>query len=332
MRVLVTGALGHVGRATVVALRAAGHDVRGFDLDVRRNHRAARHAGIGIVLGDLRDPATLGPAVLDRDAVIHLAAVLPPRSELRPELAWSVNVSGTRNLIGVLEAQCPGVRLVYTSSYSVFGDTQSMPAPVTTRTVPRPIEHYGEQKLLAEQAVRESHLRWTILRLGSVMPVAVDYRAPRSVVRAMFGYPPDNRLECVHRDDVARCLTNAVASEAVIGRTLLVGGGGTCRIRFRDLVGSVLAGWGLDMPPESAFSTGPAAGDWMDTEESRRLLDYQRHSFADCVRASGVLPKPARRVVRVFQPLVHRLMLTQAARGGEVRRKRSQRRQIEDTA
>jgi UDP-glucose 4-epimerase len=315
MRVLVTGALGHVGRATVVTLRAAGHDVRGFDLDVRRNRRAAGRVGIGVVLGDLRDPATLGSAVLDRDAVIHLAAVLPPCSELCPELAWSVNVSGTRNLIGVLEAQCPGARLVYTSSYSVFGDTQCMPAPVTTRTVPRPIEHYGKQKLLAEQAVRESHLRWTVLRLGSVVPLGLNYREPVAAVRAMFCYPPNNRLECVHRDDVALCLTNALASEAVVGRTLLVGGGASCRIRFRDLVGSVLAGWGLDMPPESAFSTGPASGDWMDTEESRRLLDYQRHSFADCVRAFGILPKPARRVVRVFQPLVHRLMLTQAARG-----------------
>jgi UDP-glucose 4-epimerase len=160
-------------------------------------------------------------------------------------------VSGTRNLIGVLEARSPAARLIYTSSHLVFGDTQRMPAPVTMRTVPRPISHYGRQKLLAEQAVRASGLRSTVLRLGTVMPVALD-RDPFVSVRGLFGYPPDNRMECVHLD--------AVASQAVVARTLLVAGGNTCRIRFRDLGGSLLARLGLDMPRESVFTTGPASG------------------------------------------------------------------------
>jgi len=38
---------------------------------------------------------------------------------------------------------------------------------------------------------------------------------------------------------------------------------------------------GVGMLPESAFGHEPYSTDWLDTEESQRLLNYQRYTFED---------------------------------------------------
>src|SRR5699024_2322687 len=68
LRVLVTGASGMLGRATVERLVAAGHDVRTFQ------RRPSGVPGARDVLGSLTDPAAVARAVEGRDAVLHLAA------------------------------------------------------------------------------------------------------------------------------------------------------------------------------------------------------------------------------------------------------------------
>ena len=37
------------------------------------------------------------------------------------------------------------------------------------------------------------------------------------------------------------------------------------------------------MLPENAFGTEPYYVDWLDTEESQHLLNYQRYSFDDII-------------------------------------------------
>jgi hypothetical protein len=41
---------------------------------------------------------------------------------------------------------------------------------------------------------------------------------------------------------------------------------------------------GIGMLPESAFGSEPYITDWLDTEESQRLLNYQRYSFDDIIQ------------------------------------------------
>ena len=96
--VLVTGACGLVGRATVTALRARGLPVVATDLGSRANreHAASLPADRDLAWrwADLTSPEQargLVKASAPR-AVVHLAAVIPPACYASPGVAEAVNV------------------------------------------------------------------------------------------------------------------------------------------------------------------------------------------------------------------------------------------------
>src|SRR5215469_2261190 len=101
MKILLTGAFGNLGTSTLIELLAQGHQVRCFETRHKSRKRIAnRFAGrIELIQSDLRKPADLVRAVQDQDAIILLACMLPPHSEERPDVAYAINVDGTRNLL-----------------------------------------------------------------------------------------------------------------------------------------------------------------------------------------------------------------------------------------
>ena len=125
----------------------------------------------------------------------------------------------------------------------------------------------------------------------------------------MFNVPPDNRIEYVHPRDVAVALTNALTCDQVWGRTLLIGGGKGCQFYYRDLMAEILNAVGLRKFPEQAFTREEYSTDWLDTEESQRLLGYQRRTLKDYTaelkRKLGVL----RYFVIMFRPWIQRWLL-----------------------
>jgi nucleoside-diphosphate-sugar epimerase len=178
MRVLLTGAFGNIGSATVEEALRRGHSVRCFDLRTSANERAARRLGrdVEVVWGDLRREEDVARAVEGQDAVVHLGFVIPKlsatgrSSEDEPEWARSINVGGTRNLVAALAAQTRPARLIFVSSLHVYGLTQDLPPPRTILETPRPVEHYARHKLECEGLVECSGLAWAILRLGAAPP------------------------------------------------------------------------------------------------------------------------------------------------------------------
>lgn len=313
IRVLLTGAFGNLGRATIQELLRQGHRVRCFDVPNRTNRRTAGRFGdqIEILWGDIRDADQVRAAVDGQDAVIHNAAILPPPCEQRPERSRAVNVDGTRHILSAMEASPQRPRLVYTSSVSVFGPSRDRQPPLRASDPGRATDHYTTHKLECEGMIRASRLPWVILRVGvSVDPntLAGDLDA----LRMMFEVDPDTRLEYVHPQDVARAQVNALRGPDVVGQLLLIGGGAACQIRHRDLFASFTDALGLRPLPDAAFGRQPFYTDWMDTADSERLLHFQTQTFADYRRDLARNVRHLRWLVMPLRPLVRGYLLRQS--------------------
>ena len=176
MRVLLTGALGKVGRAASTALLAAGHDVTGVDV-ARPSFERAEPAAAAYVQADLTSAGDAFAVVRGHDAVVHAAAI-PEPTQNPAHTVFSNNLMSTFN---VLEAAVRfGVpRLVNISSETVPGfffperDFEPQYVPVDEQHPIRPqdpyalAKHFGEQ--LMDAAVRRSDIRCTTLRPSWVM-------------------------------------------------------------------------------------------------------------------------------------------------------------------
>jgi len=197
-------------------------------------------------------------------------------------------------------------RLLFASSYHIYGRTQHLPPPRTAADPVQPIEHYARHKVECEAMIKASSLEWAILRLAASLPIAMKLSP------GMFDVPLYNRMEYVHTRDVGLAFANAVSCPEVWGKVLLIGGGPRCRYTYEEIARRVLDGLGVGMLPPEAFTAVPFPTDWVDTTESQRLLRYQRHTLDDYVRDMQARLGYRRHLIRAFRPLVRSLLLKQS--------------------
>ena len=231
MTSLVTGATGFVGSAVARLLLAEGEAVR---LLVRPTSDRRNIAGLAaeLVEGDLRDAASLGPAVRGCRAVYHVAADYRLWTRT-PRQLYDSNIAGSERLIR-LAAEAGAERIVYTSSVAVLGHNRDgTPADEATPvTLADMIGHYKRSKFLAEQAVM------ALVRDRGAPVVIVNPSTPigprdvkptptgRLVVDAAAGRMPayvDTGLNVVHVDDVARGHLLA-RHQGAVGERYVLGG------------------------------------------------------------------------------------------------------------
>lgn len=281
MKILLTGAFGNIGMSTLQELLRQEHQVRCFVSKRKAHERTARRfAGkIELIQGDIRQSADVSKAVQDQDIIIHMAYMLPPHSEDQPELARSINIDGTRNLLVAARSMPRPPRFFFSSSLDVFGYTQDQPPPRKVTDPVQATDHYSTHKIACEQMIKTSGLEWAIFRFADVPPLSL--RSPHPI---MFRIPLTTRIEVIHTYDAGLAVANGIYSNEIWGRTLLIGGGPSCQILYREYLSRMLEMMGIGMLPDSAFGTEPYSTDWLDTEESQRLLNYQRYSFDDIVQ------------------------------------------------
>jgi len=312
MRVLVTGAFGRLGLEGVGRLLKEGHSVIAFDVPTRRNQRTARRFAdrVRIVWGDIRSPADIGSAVADCDAIIHNAGVLAPASENHPDLAYAVNVGGTKNILDAMKRSDPPPVIVFASSLAVCGPRLPGGPPLTGDHPAIGTDQYTSNKAECERLLRTSGLPYVIFRIGvSIGAKAAAGDLSPDVFRVLFSINPDTRLEWVHPEDVAFAQVRAIENPKAIGKTLMIGGGEACRLTFRDFYGAMFEATGVGRFPQEAYDSGAYYCDWLDTDESQSLLGYQRISFDEFIGRMRKASRFTRPLARMFSPLIRWYML-----------------------
>ena len=162
MRVLITGAAGHIGSVLTGGL-ATEHELRGLDL-VQPDFAFPGE----FTIGDCADPSVAAAAVNGVDAVVHLAGV-PSESPL-PTILHG-HVIGTAALLDAM-AQSGARRMVYASSNHAVGMTPRNEV-IGPGTPPRPDTFYGVGKVAAEALLSLYADRYGIssvaMRIGSFL-------------------------------------------------------------------------------------------------------------------------------------------------------------------
>lgn len=321
-KVLVTGAFGNVGSHVVEHLRSQGHSVVALDLHNPHNdERSAELAASGpleVRWTDITDREAVAALLAEvrPDAVVHLAAIIAPVAYRIPEVAYKVNVVGTRNLIDAAAALNPAPRFVFTSSYSVHGPRnpyRSLP-PITSGTPVDPRDNYGCHKVLGERMVRASGLEWVVVRLPAVWPTDPAFGRAPEFLEFSYLLPADRNEHAIDSRDAALALANA-ATRDVAGRTFVVGGGPGWSGKASDLFARLYEARGLPPIPSEAYRTADPETDdsWyyedlVDTTESQEALDYQKHTPEQYFAA--VRPGlPMRLVLKLARGAVRRKLL-----------------------
>ena len=291
MRYCVTGAAGFIGSLLAEALGARGHDVVGIDsFTDYYDPRLKEHNAEGL---DVRR-TDLAVDELDFsgfDGVFHLAGQPGVRSfgDVFP-LYVERNVLASQR---VFEAAArDGVRVVFASSSSIYGEAERYPTPEDTP--PMPVSPYGITKLtcehLARAYARSFELDAVVLRYFNAFgPRQRPDMAFTKVARALAGGEPFDLFGDGHQsrgwtyvDDVVQA--TVLAMERGTG-TYNVGGGVEASLREAIGILQGLAGSTLDIREHP-----PVPGDQRrtnaDTTRIRTDLGWEpKTSLEDGLRA-----------------------------------------------
>jgi nucleoside-diphosphate-sugar epimerase len=330
MNTLITGAFGNVGRSAVAACLAAGHRVTALEADRPRTRAlepALRRAWgasaetLAIEYGDVRDLELARRLLRGQDALIHLAALIPPSADRDPELAASVNVGGTANLIAACLALPSPPRFVLASSVAAYGDRiDNYWIRADDELAPSSGDEYGRTKVEAERLLRSSGLDFVVLRLGAVM-----WRKKLDPDPLLFSMPLRTKLEICHTEDAGRAFAEAARRAGISGRTLDIGGGPSCRTvygSFLDRMLALIGLGGISAFPKAAFaSSGFHCGWFADSDEAEALLRFRRKGLEDYFAEVREETRVWRPLAALAAPLVRARMLAaspfwRAARAG----------------
>ena len=146
MKYVVTGGAGFIGSHLIEKLVKQGDVVTVLDnLNTGKiENLKSVSKKINFVQNDIRDFEVLRSLMENVDGVFHQAAMASVQDSFRiPEKFHDVNVNGTENIFKI--AKEFGIKVVYASSSSVYGDTSIL--PTTESDEKRPINPYAKTKL-----------------------------------------------------------------------------------------------------------------------------------------------------------------------------------------
>lgn len=282
-KILLTGASGTVGLEVLKQLCEVKdkYDVTLFDIKSGKTIKKFTpfREKVNIVYGNICNENDLIKICVDKDVVIHLAAIIPPLADDKPELSYQVNALGTANLIRLLEIHSPNAFFLYSSSISVYGDRLNNPMiNINDELHPSAGDEYAKTKILAENSVKNCKLDWTIFRLTAVM-------GGHKISKLMFHQPLKTSLEIASPKDTARAFINAIDNQAQVSKKIFnLGGGENCRIIYEDFLSHSFKIYGLgklDFPPKTFAEKNFHCGYYEDGHLLDNILNFRKDTLSD---------------------------------------------------
>ncbi len=156
MDVFVAGGAGYIGSVCVEELLNAGHEVTVFD-NLSEGHRVAVDERAQFIEGCLSERGTIFNAVASSraEAVMHFAAFAQVGESMTdPSKYFRNNVANGINLLdAAVEA---GVKkFIFSSTAATYGMPDTV--PITEQEPQKPINPYGESKLMFETLLKWYH-------------------------------------------------------------------------------------------------------------------------------------------------------------------------------
>ena len=207
MTTLIVGATGTLGRSTALALLKEGQRVRALVRDAARAAELSQ-AGAEVLTGDLTDPDSLERACQGVLRVFACAHALLGRGANR-----SAQVDHVGHSALIAAARAAGVpRFVYVSAHGARED--------------HPIDFFRTKHEI-EEVVKDSTIPFTILRPTAFMEQHVHLFNGRLLldkgVTVIVG-PGDRARNFVAVRDVVPIAVMALTTDALLGRTVEIGG------------------------------------------------------------------------------------------------------------
>jgi UDP-glucose 4-epimerase len=296
MRVLVTGASGHLGREVVALLLQGGHEV------VAASRSGDLHGPVGARLQSLRldlaredAVAQLRPYILPDTAVVHLAASKPLFATVAPERSalLEANVFGTLRVLEAARRQNGGASVVvYACDAEVYGSSL-VAERLDEMAFLRPQTDYAVSKLSGEDHLFafefEEQVRCVSLRFGAFYGSGARRPQPLTAMLEACARrePPvvaghaDERCPKIHVRDAARAIERALLAP-VSGRFNIADGEPQSLAEAARLALTVC---GVSEEPRFDSSSEPARRLELELNRARTELGFSASlSLTDAVR------------------------------------------------
>ncbi len=294
MKILITGAFGNIGIAVIKEAYKRNHEIIVFEIENKKTRKTAKkyqNKVKDIVFGNIQDFEAVKKAVKDSDAVIHLAAIIPPLSKKNRQLTMDVNFGGTKNIVNAIKQMKNTVPLIFISSASVMGPTQLQDKIVSRNDALIKTGNYEESKIECEEFLNKNADNYLIFRLAGVLPTfsAGFFAGSFSLLEEIFDMHPDMRLEMVMAEDVATALVTGVeklkSGTTPKNQAYILGGGKNngWQLRGGEFLSCLFGSLSLTVPDRKYFTQDINTYhlDWYDTVEAQQEFSYQNHSFDD---------------------------------------------------
>ena len=285
--VLLTGASGGIGHEVFQQLLISKkYKLTIFIRKSRKNikrYKPFEHQ-CNIIFGDLTKKEDLAQICESYDAVIHLAAIIPPIAYKSQLTTHKVNVLGTQLLVRHFEAYCPKAFFMFSSSVAIYGDRLKTPEiRVSDPLQDDDKDFYVQSKIKAEEVVQQSKLEWTIFRLTAILGVS-----NHKITGLMFHMPLDTPMEITTPSDAARAFVNGAEQKPLLsGRIFNLGGGASFRTSYRELLAEnfKINGLGtLNFPEKTFAEKNFHCGYMMDSDDLEDIIHFRKHTLADYYR------------------------------------------------